>query len=83
MAGGAGRGCAAGHAASAGTNTSGAGAVFKDILFTVDLEHFASWERALPVALHEAKASGTQLHVLTVLPEVAVPALNAGRSFRL
>jgi nucleotide-binding universal stress UspA family protein len=49
--------------------------VFKDILFTVDLEHFASWERALPVALHEAKASGTQLHVLTVLPEVAVPAL--------
>jgi nucleotide-binding universal stress UspA family protein len=57
------------------TVARGAGAVFKDILFTVDLEHVASWERALPVALHEAKASGAQLHVLTVVPEVAVPAL--------
>jgi hypothetical protein len=42
-----------------------AGAVFKDILFTVDLEHLASWEKALPVALHEAQASGAQLHVMT------------------
>jgi nucleotide-binding universal stress UspA family protein len=49
--------------------------VFKDILFTVDLEHLASWEKALPVALHEAQASGAQLHVMTVVPEVAVPAL--------
>jgi nucleotide-binding universal stress UspA family protein len=49
--------------------------VFKDILFTIDLEHFASWEKALPVALHEAKASGAQLHLMTVVPEVAVPAL--------
>jgi nucleotide-binding universal stress UspA family protein len=48
--------------------------VFKDILFTIDLEHFASWEKALPVALHEAKASGAQLHLMTVVPEVAVPA---------
>jgi nucleotide-binding universal stress UspA family protein len=49
--------------------------VFKDILFTVDLEHVASWEKALPVALHEARAAGAQLHVMTVVPEVAVPAL--------
>jgi nucleotide-binding universal stress UspA family protein len=49
--------------------------VFKDILFTVDLEHSASWERALPVALHETRASAAQLHLLTVVPEVAVPAL--------
>jgi nucleotide-binding universal stress UspA family protein len=53
----------------------GAQVVFKDILFTVDLEHFATWEKALPVALHEAKASGGRLHVMTVVPEVAVPAL--------
>ena len=31
--------------------------MFKDILFTVDLGH-CSWEKALPVALHAAKASG-------------------------
>jgi nucleotide-binding universal stress UspA family protein len=49
--------------------------VFKDILFTVDLEHLASWEKALPVALDEAKASGARLHLMTVVPEVAVPAL--------
>ena len=49
--------------------------MFKDILFTVDLEHAASWERALPAALHEAKAAGARLHLLTVVPEVAVPAL--------
>ena len=55
--------------------------MFKDILFTVDLEHVASWENALPVALHEAKASGAQLHVMTVVPEVAVPALMQAGPF--
>ena len=49
--------------------------MFKDILFTVDLEHAASWEKALPVALDQTKASGAQLHVISVVPEVAVPAL--------
>jgi nucleotide-binding universal stress UspA family protein len=49
--------------------------VFKDILFTVDLEHMDSWRNALPVALDQAKRSGARLHVLTVVPEVAVPAL--------
>jgi nucleotide-binding universal stress UspA family protein len=53
----------------------GSGAVFKDILFTVDLEHADSWRPALPVALEEAKRSGARLHVLSVVPEVAVPAL--------
>ena len=49
--------------------------MFKNILFTVDLEHADSWLKALPVALEAAKASVAQLHVLTVVPEVAVPAL--------
>jgi nucleotide-binding universal stress UspA family protein len=49
--------------------------VFKDILFTVDLDHADSWLKALPVALEAAKASGAELRVLTVVPEVAVPAL--------
>jgi nucleotide-binding universal stress UspA family protein len=59
----------------------GAGAVFKDVLFTVDLGHIASWEKALPVALHEAKAAGARLHVMTVVPEVAVPALMQSGPF--
>jgi nucleotide-binding universal stress UspA family protein len=49
--------------------------VFKHILFTVDLQHVDSWRNALPVALDQAKRSGAQLHMLTVVPEVAVPAL--------
>jgi len=58
------------------SDVSGAGAaVFKDILFTVDLEHADSWLKALPVALEAAKASGARLHAMTVVPEVAVPAL--------
>jgi nucleotide-binding universal stress UspA family protein len=49
--------------------------MFKSILLTVDLEHAETWAKALPVALHAAKASGARLHVMTVVPEVAVPAL--------
>lgn len=49
--------------------------MFNDILFTVDLEHEESWRKALPVALDAAKAPGARLHVMTVVPEVAVPAL--------
>jgi nucleotide-binding universal stress UspA family protein len=49
--------------------------VFRHILFTVDLQHADSWRNALPVALDQAKRSGAQLHMLTVVPEVAVPAL--------
>jgi nucleotide-binding universal stress UspA family protein len=55
--------------------------VFKDILFTVDLEHEDSWRKALPVALEAAKASGGQLHVMTVVPQVAVPALMQAGPF--
>ena len=49
--------------------------MFKNILLTVDLEHADSWVKALPVALDSAKASKARLHVMTVVPEVAVPAL--------
>jgi nucleotide-binding universal stress UspA family protein len=49
--------------------------MFKNILLTVDLEHADSWAKALPVALDAAKASNARLHVMTVVPEVAVPAL--------
>ena len=49
--------------------------MFKTILFTLDLGHDHSWSKALPVALAAARAWNAQLHVLTVVPEVAVPAL--------
>ena len=49
--------------------------MFKDILLTVDLEHADSWVKALPVALETARASRARLHVMSVVPEVAVPTL--------
>jgi nucleotide-binding universal stress UspA family protein len=49
--------------------------MFKNILLTVDLEHADTWAKALPVALDWVKASHGRLHVMTVVPEVAVPAL--------
>jgi nucleotide-binding universal stress UspA family protein len=49
--------------------------MFKDILFTVDLDHESSWQKPLPIALEMAQASNARLHVMTVVPEVAVPAL--------
>jgi nucleotide-binding universal stress UspA family protein len=49
--------------------------MFKNILLTVDLEHADTWAKALPVALDSVKASHARLHVMTVVPEVAVPAL--------
>lgn len=55
--------------------------MFKDILFTVDLAQADSWQGALPVALDEAKRSGARLRVLTVVPEVAVPALMEAGPF--
>jgi nucleotide-binding universal stress UspA family protein len=55
--------------------------VFKEILFTVDLAHAESWRKALPAALDEAKRSGARLHVMTVVAEVAVPALMQAGPF--
>ncbi len=49
--------------------------MFTNVLFTVDLEHESSWRRPLPVALYVVQTSGARLHVMTVVPEVAVPAL--------
>ena len=49
--------------------------MFKTILFTLDLEHEDTWTKALPVALDATRGGNAQLHVLTVVPEVAVPAL--------
>lgn len=47
--------------------------MYKTVLVTIDLEHSASWERALPVAIEIAKSSGALLHVLTVVPDFGSP----------
>jgi nucleotide-binding universal stress UspA family protein len=49
--------------------------MFKTVLLTLDLQHEDSWKKALPVALDVMRAWNGQLHVLTVVAEVAVPAL--------
>ena len=55
--------------------------MFKVVLFSVDLAHEESWRKALTVALETAKAAGARLHVMTVVPEVAVPALMQAGPF--
>ena len=49
--------------------------MFKNVLLTLDLEHEHSWQKALPVALDAVRLGNGRLHVLTVVAEVAVPAL--------
>jgi nucleotide-binding universal stress UspA family protein len=49
--------------------------MFRTILLTLDLAHDDSWRKALPVALDAARVWNAKLHLLTVVPEVAVPAL--------
>jgi nucleotide-binding universal stress UspA family protein len=43
--------------------------MYKDILLPVDLGDNSSWEKALPKAVELCKASGANLHVLTVVPD--------------
>lgn len=43
--------------------------MYKDILLSVDLEDDNSWRKALPTAVEYAKAFGSRLHVISVVPE--------------
>jgi nucleotide-binding universal stress UspA family protein len=43
--------------------------MYKDILVPVDLEDEASWKSALGHAVELAKAFGSRLHLLTVVPD--------------
>lgn len=44
-------------------------AMFKDILFPVDVGDEASWQRTLPAAIDICRSFGAALHVITVVPE--------------
>jgi len=44
--------------------------MYRKILAPVDVQHKSSWTTTLPAAVHEAKASGASLVVMTVVPEL-------------
>jgi nucleotide-binding universal stress UspA family protein len=50
--------------------------MYKKILFSVDLNDDASWQKALPAALQHCQAFGAELHVLTVVPELPMGVVN-------
>ena len=43
--------------------------MYKDLLLPIDLNQDSSWKSALPVAIEHARAFGTRLHVMTVVPD--------------
>ncbi|TFH49510.1 MAG: universal stress protein [Lysobacterales bacterium] len=43
--------------------------MFKNVLLAVDLNHDASWKKALPVAIANCKSTGARLHVVMVMPD--------------
>lgn len=51
--------------------------MFKNVLLAVDLNHDASWKKALPVALANCKAFGARLHVVMVMPDFGMPFVAA------
>tara|TARA_B100000614_G_scaffold145078_1_gene129056 strand:- start:593 stop:991 length:399 start_codon:yes stop_codon:yes gene_type:complete len=44
--------------------------MFKTILVPIDLHLEASWRKALPVAIEQARMAGGTVHVMTVAPEI-------------
>lgn len=47
--------------------------MFNCILLTVDLNHPASWEKALPQAVELARTSKSKLHIMSVVPDMGTP----------
>ncbi|MBS1270223.1 MAG: Universal stress protein F [Gammaproteobacteria bacterium] len=43
--------------------------MYKEILLSIDLEDENSWRKALPTTVEYAKAFGSRVHVVTVVPE--------------
>ena len=44
--------------------------MYSKILLPIDHTDSASWEKALPLALEEAKSHGAELSVVSVIPEI-------------
>lgn len=47
--------------------------MFNKILLTLDLNTPASWEKAMPQAVELARASGGELHIMSVVPDLGTP----------
>ena len=47
--------------------------MFKNVLLSVDLNHEASWKKALPVAVQNCKTFGARLHIVMVMPDFGMP----------
>ncbi len=51
--------------------------MYQNILLTVDLNDEASWSKALPAAVEEAKASGAALHVVSIVPDFGMAVVGS------
>lgn len=47
--------------------------MFNCVLLTVDLNHPASWKKALPQAVELVRASKSTLHIMSVVPDMGTP----------
>lgn len=51
--------------------------MYKSILLPIDLGHPSSWETAMPVAVELAETFRAKLHLVSVVPALAMPALSS------
>jgi nucleotide-binding universal stress UspA family protein len=51
--------------------------MYKDILLAVDLAHDESWKKSVPTVIEYAKAFGSTLHVVTVVPDFGMSIVAA------
>lgn len=49
----------------------------KSILLPIDLDQHSSWEHALPIAIKMARDEGSQLHVLSVIPDYGMSVVGS------
>ncbi|WP_373184713.1 universal stress protein [Halopseudomonas sp.] len=50
--------------------------MYKKILLPIDLNHEASWTKALPTALQLCRDYGASLHIVTVIPDFGLPLVS-------
>ncbi|MDF1720610.1 MAG: universal stress protein [Minwuia sp.] len=50
--------------------------MFKNVLLAIDLNHEASWKKALPEAVDLVRASGGTLYVMTILPDFGMSVVS-------
>lgn len=50
--------------------------MYDNILLTIDLNHPASWQKALPEAVALVRAAKGKLHVMTVVPDFGMPLVS-------